>query len=227
MRSAPSIAFDFQPSRLVFAGAIAMVALAAAAPWFAGLPTSARIVLSLAVAASGVVALARYGAPRFARIAYGARGWLLVDRDGAESAADLVAHARLGSIVSLDFRAQDASPFPRAARCEQLRSGHAPPPDPAARARRSRTGRLARLACRPRTDAALSPPIAVANSLLSQTRRCRMLRLPHGAPSRRIPRPACSDPSKSSSACATRGRSGATISSRSSRWCRSSASRSA
>ncbi len=111
MRSAPSIAFDFQPSRLVFAGAIAIVALAAAAPWFAGLPTSVRIVLSLAVAASGVVALARYGAPRFARIAYGARGWLLVDRDGAESAADLVAHARLGSIVSLDFRAQEGRRF--------------------------------------------------------------------------------------------------------------------
>lgn len=38
------------------------------------------------------------------RIAHGEAGWLLVDRDGNEHAADLVAHVDRGIMQALEFR---------------------------------------------------------------------------------------------------------------------------
>jgi hypothetical protein len=111
MRSAPSIAFDYRPSRRIAAGATAIVVLALVAPWLAALPRVVQVALSLATAALGVVALRRFHAAPFGRIAHRASGWALVDRSGVECPAELVAQRRFGTWISLDFSAADRGRF--------------------------------------------------------------------------------------------------------------------
>lgn len=104
MKSAPTIAFDYRPPRAIAIVSSVVVIAAALAPWFSGLPWSARVALSLTALIVGVSALKRFTHAAFRRIAYQASGWKLVDIDQAEHAVDLTAHVRLGSWLVLDFR---------------------------------------------------------------------------------------------------------------------------
>jgi hypothetical protein len=104
MKSAPTIAFDYRPSRGIAIVASVVLIAAAAAPWFSGLPWSVQVVLSLTALVVGIAALKRFTRAAFRRIAYQASGWKLVDVDAAEHAVDLMAHTRLGSWLVLDFR---------------------------------------------------------------------------------------------------------------------------
>jgi toxin CptA len=111
MRSAPTIAFDYRPSRRV-AGVASIVLIAAvAAPWLSGVSRPAEIVLSLAAFVLGIAALKRFTQVGFRRIAYQASGWKLVDAAQAEHAADLLSHTRLGDWLVLDFRNADRHRF--------------------------------------------------------------------------------------------------------------------
>ncbi len=164
MKSALTIAFDYRPSRWIAVAASVVVIAAMAAPWFSALPWSAGIALSLAALVSGMAALKRFIYAPFRRIAYQASGWKLVDVDEAEHAVDLKAHTRLGSWFVLDFRRARRLPFSRRIGSGQRRRRNASSPDPAARTRRSRTNRLAAIACRSPAIAALSPSLAVRGS---------------------------------------------------------------
>ncbi len=104
MKSAPTLAFDYRPSRWVGFAAAAMLALAVLAPWLTALPLMASAAISLAVFAAGLRALQRHLRPRFRRIAWRAAGWSLIDRAGDEHAALLTAHAHLGALLALGFR---------------------------------------------------------------------------------------------------------------------------
>lgn len=103
MKSAPTITFEFRPSRIVAAVAAVVAALAVIAPWFSGLPWYARASVSIVAGAGAAFALRRHLAPPFDRIAFGADGWRLVDRAGAERPANLAAHVCLGTLVSMTF----------------------------------------------------------------------------------------------------------------------------
>lgn len=104
MKSAPAIAFDLRPSRRVGAAALAIVALAAIAPWLTDLPRSVVASSSVAALAFGAAALWRHAHPRFRRAAWRESGWTLVDREQGEHAAVLESHARLGALLALGFR---------------------------------------------------------------------------------------------------------------------------
>lgn len=104
MKSAPTIAFDYRPSRwIVIAGGV-ILALAVLAPWLTALPFIASAILSLAAFATGFRALRLHARPRFRRIAWRASGWSLIDPAGEEHAALLTSHAHLGALLSLSFR---------------------------------------------------------------------------------------------------------------------------
>lgn len=104
MKSAPSIAFDYAPSRLVFAALCVVAGLAAAAPWFSALPPAVCAALSLFAVVLATIAARSFQAPPFVRIAYRGDGWVLLDRAGIEHAALLRAYRHLGVFVTLDWR---------------------------------------------------------------------------------------------------------------------------
>lgn len=104
MKSAPTIAFDYAPSRLVLAALCAVAALAAAAPWFGALPVPACAVLSLLALGLAAFAVRAFRAPPFVRIAWRGDGWVLLDRAGVEHAALLRSYRHLGAFVALDWR---------------------------------------------------------------------------------------------------------------------------
>ena len=104
MKSAPTIAFDYRPSRWVGVAAALVCVAAASASWLCGLPLPARVALSLAVIAYAAYALQRFWNPRFQRIAYRASGWVLLDVGGNEHIAMLESHAHLGALLALGFR---------------------------------------------------------------------------------------------------------------------------
>ncbi len=104
MKSAPTIAFDYRPSRWIGAAAALVCVAAACAPWLSGLPWLACAALSLAASAFGAHALHRFWNPRFHRIAYRASGWLVLDAHDTEHAAVLESHAHLGISLALGFR---------------------------------------------------------------------------------------------------------------------------
>jgi hypothetical protein len=111
MRSAPSIAFDARPSRALACAAAVGIVAACVAPWQSALPTSVRVIASIAALATGVFALARFAHPRFERVAYGATGWTLSLANNDATSAELVGHRRLGLWLALDFRIADRSRF--------------------------------------------------------------------------------------------------------------------
>ncbi|MFI4970990.1 MAG: hypothetical protein ACHP7D_12365 [Lysobacterales bacterium] len=104
MKSAPTIAFDYRPSRQAGVAATLIVVAAALAPWFCGLSPALRALLSLLALVVGAQALYRHWYPRFGRIAYRTSGWLLADAANGESPALLESHAHLGALLSLGFR---------------------------------------------------------------------------------------------------------------------------
>ncbi|MCK9538469.1 hypothetical protein [Dokdonella sp.] len=104
MTSAPTIAFDYLPSRTVAWVAASGVACALFAVAASGLAPLARAALALAVLVLAAGGLRRFLKPAFRRIAWQPEGWLLVALDGSEHAAELVAQRRLGTLLALDFR---------------------------------------------------------------------------------------------------------------------------
>jgi hypothetical protein len=104
MKSAPPIAFDYRPSRLLVAATVAIAATAAVSPWLSSLPPGACAALSALVVGSASGALARFVRPAFVRISHGAAGWTLLDHERGEHPALLVGHRRLGSMLVLDWR---------------------------------------------------------------------------------------------------------------------------
>ncbi len=104
MKSAPAIAFDFAPSRIVIGALVTMAVLAAFAPWFSALPTLARVAATLSISTGAWLALRRFAERRFDRIAFGVAGWTLVDAGKVEHAAILKSHVRLGLCIALVFR---------------------------------------------------------------------------------------------------------------------------
>ena len=104
MRSAQGIAFDYTPSHRLAAATIAVACAAIVAPWLSGVPVYARFALSAAAIVCVIGALRGFARSRYRRIAWRALGWTLVDDNGTEHPADLVAHIRLGTWLVLDFR---------------------------------------------------------------------------------------------------------------------------
>lgn len=103
MKSAPTIAFDYRPSRIVAIVAVAIVLLALAASLLSGLPVALRMVLATLALLAGAASIARFLHPRLRRVTHGATGWQLVDDDAAQEAM-LVSHARIGSWLALSWR---------------------------------------------------------------------------------------------------------------------------
>lgn len=104
MKSAAALALDYRPSRLLAASLILVCACAVAAVAASGLDPlwrMAAVGLGLACAVAGGWRLAR---PPFRAIVWRGSGWLLLDHDGREWAAELRGHRRLGALVALDFR---------------------------------------------------------------------------------------------------------------------------
>jgi hypothetical protein len=104
MKSAPSIAFDYRPSRVITLASVAVAIVAVLAPWLSGSPLLARIALSLLAIAFAMRAIRAHARPAFRRIVRRASGWCLVDRDGREWPAILLSHRRLGALLMLEWR---------------------------------------------------------------------------------------------------------------------------
>jgi toxin CptA len=111
MKSAPTIAFDYQPSRWI-AGAVALMTLAAAiSPWLSALSPQVAMPLMILAFAFGGTAIRAFSRPPFVRIALRESGWSLVGRGGGEREAVLQSQARLGPWVLLAFRYAAGSRF--------------------------------------------------------------------------------------------------------------------
>jgi hypothetical protein len=103
MKSAPTISFDYRPSRAVAIVAVIVVAAALVAPLLSGLPLAIRVGLALLALATGLASLARFLRPRLRGIAHGATGWQLLADDTLQ-AATVVSHARLGAFVAVSWQ---------------------------------------------------------------------------------------------------------------------------
>ncbi|HET9034487.1 MAG TPA: hypothetical protein VFN25_16490 [Dokdonella sp.] len=104
MKSAPSIAFDYRPSRGL-AIAMFVVALAAiVAILLSGLPGTVRLLIAPALAALGALALYRHLKSDVVRVARGEGGWLLVDLEGSERPVRLIDHVHRGFLLVLSFQ---------------------------------------------------------------------------------------------------------------------------
>lgn len=112
MKSAPTIAFDYRPSRQLGVAGLALAAVAVLACWLAGLPWWLRLSASLAALAFAAHVFPRFLRPRFRRIAWRSSGWTLVDANGHEHTADLCRHMRFGAwLLALEFRHGPRSRF--------------------------------------------------------------------------------------------------------------------
>lgn len=78
MKSAPTIAFDYTPSRLVCAALCVVATLAAMTPWFSALPVWICVLLSALAVGVAALAVRSLRAPPFVRIAYRGDGWVLL-----------------------------------------------------------------------------------------------------------------------------------------------------
>ena len=104
MKSAPSIAFDLRPSRMV-ASALLLITLAAVGALTAShLPSSIQAIGSVAVLFYGGWCLRQHLRTDHVRIARGTGGWFVVDRDGNELALILRGHQRLGNLITLQLQ---------------------------------------------------------------------------------------------------------------------------
>lgn len=103
MKSAPAIAFDYRPSRLLAMVVGGITALAIAASLQNGLEWPWRVLLSVSATALGCLVLFRHLKSGFVRIAHGASGWTLVDGTGQEHPANLLAHVQRNLLLILEF----------------------------------------------------------------------------------------------------------------------------
>lgn len=110
MKSAPAIAFDYQPSRLLALAVVGMMALAIVSAMLNGLALPWRLLLALLAAAAGIAVLFRHLRPAFVCIAHGAGGWTLVDGQGDDHPASLLAHVHRGGLLVLEFGVESLPP---------------------------------------------------------------------------------------------------------------------
>ena len=103
MKSAPTIAIDYRPSRLIALAGGAIVLLSALAPLLTGWPTAPKLAVSLLALAAGIVSVLRFVRPPLRRIAYGKAGWQLRGRERTHDAV-LVAHTRIGAFTALTWK---------------------------------------------------------------------------------------------------------------------------
>ncbi|MGB0134016.1 hypothetical protein [Dokdonella sp.] len=103
MKSAPAIAFDYRPSRLLGLAIACMTVLAVVATVLNGLDLQWRLLLALIAASFGSFALFRHLQPRYLRIARGEGGWILVDGHGVDHPASLIGHVDRGGLLVLEF----------------------------------------------------------------------------------------------------------------------------
>ena len=105
MRSAPAIAFDYRPSRLLIAASASMLVLALISIAASGLDAPWKIGLSAIALCACVGSLHRWTHPRWTRIAFGEAGWVLADQAGHEVPAELARYTKLGAMQVLTLRA--------------------------------------------------------------------------------------------------------------------------
>jgi toxin CptA len=104
MKSAPSIAFDYRPSRAIAVIIVALTILSIAGVSASGLVPIVKWVIAVMTLAYGGWILRRHLLPGFVRIVRGAGGWLLLDSEGAQSPVELVTHVRRGFLLVIEFR---------------------------------------------------------------------------------------------------------------------------
>lgn len=104
MKSAPTIVFDYRPSRWLGIAATLVCACAIIAPWTSALPMPLRAALSLGALGWGARMLHGFLKPPFRRIALRASGWTLINAANEEHAAILESHARVGRLIALALR---------------------------------------------------------------------------------------------------------------------------
>ena len=112
MKSAPSIAFDFSPSRGIAIAIAVITLLAVVAVLLGGFAMALKLPVAVGALLYGVWSLKRHLTPRVVRIAHGAGGWLLVDGKGAEFPVTLVDSVRRGFLLVLGFR-REGGPIQR------------------------------------------------------------------------------------------------------------------
>lgn len=104
MKSAPTIAFEYRPSRRVLCVLVLVAVLAGTAPWLSALPWMACLAATLAICAVALQAGHGFMHPPIARIAHRGDGWVLIDAQGNEQGAQLRGHRHLGTLITLDWR---------------------------------------------------------------------------------------------------------------------------
>jgi len=104
MKSAPNIAFDYRPCRGIAIALCGVTLLAAIAAVLSGLDPLAKLLIAGIAVASGAAALHRHLAAKTVRIAHGAGGWVLVDREATETPVALIDHIGRGVLLVLGFR---------------------------------------------------------------------------------------------------------------------------
>lgn len=103
MRSAHAIAFDYRPSSLLALVIICMTASAVVATALSGLVWQWCVALSLLAVALGGMVLYRHLRSGYHRIAHGAGGWTLIDGQGRDHPASLLASVQRGWLLVLEF----------------------------------------------------------------------------------------------------------------------------
>lgn len=124
MKSAPGIAIDYAPSRRIVVAVALVTALAVIAALACALPWPARIAIALGAAGHGGWSMARHLRPRYAHIAFGAAGWTLAAVEGDARGARLLRQARIGPLLTLDFRLDDGERFRAAFAGDNLDAEH-------------------------------------------------------------------------------------------------------
>ena len=110
MKSAPAIAFDYRPSRLLAAALVAMLALALASVALSGFGVPAQGALAAAAIGYAALALRRSLRGDVRRVAWHAAGhWRIVDGDGQEHVADLAHAVVRGAWIALRLRRVDGA----------------------------------------------------------------------------------------------------------------------
>ena len=108
MRSAPTIAFEYHPSRALAAMIVALTALAAASIAMSGMPWPWMPASMIATTVYGAAALRRHARPRICALAWQGDGDVsltLAERGAMETGQGSLADARvLGPLIMLSLR---------------------------------------------------------------------------------------------------------------------------
>ena len=110
MKSAPAIAIDYRPSRLLAAAIAVVGACAAFALALSGTPLWLKLALAAGACAYAAFELRRFllAAPRRA-VWHEAGHWRVIDSDGAEYVAELAGSVVRGDWIVLRLRRRDRS----------------------------------------------------------------------------------------------------------------------